>query len=238
MDSSRFPGKALASETGLPLVVHVMRQAMAASTIDRVLIAAPDQVILDAVTAHGGEAVLTRPDHPNGTSRIAEVMETLDPIYTTVVNVQGDEPEIDPAIIDAVVETLRADPDAPMATIASPIESPEDLSNPNIVKVALDTQGRALSFSRAAIPTHPDDSAAPTPPLRHVGLYAYERSFLPQFLAWSPTPLELTEHLEQLRVLENGCPIAVAICPSSGEGIDTPEQYTAFVNRYRATHPA
>ena len=240
MDSSRFPGKALASETGLPLVVHVMRRALAARTIDRVLVAAPDQAILDAVHAHGGEAILTRHDHLNGTSRIAEAVEHLDPSFTTVVNVQGDEPELEPTTIDAAVEALHADPDAPMATIASPIVNAEDFQNPNIVKVVLDPCGRALYFSRAAIPADRDGagSKALAQPLRHVGLYAYERTFLPRFLAWAATPLETTECLEQLRVLEHGCPIAVAICPSSSEGIDTPEQYTAFVNRTRAADPA
>lgn len=240
MDSSRFPGKALASETGLPLIVHVMHRARAARTIDRVLVAAPDKAILDAVRAHGGEAILTRHDHPNGTSRIAEVVEHLDPSFTTIVNVQGDEPELEPATIDAVVEALHNDPDAPMATIASPIEHLGDLENPNIVKVVLDHRSRALYFSRAAIPADRDGegSKALAQPLRHVGLYAYERTFLPRFLAWSPSPLEITERLEQLRVLEHGCPIAVAVRPCSSEGIDTPEQYTAFVNRTRAADPA
>jgi 3-deoxy-manno-octulosonate cytidylyltransferase (CMP-KDO synthetase) len=238
MDSSRFPGKALASDTGLPLVVHVMQQAMKAATIDRVLVAAPDQAILDAVHAHGGEAMMTRADHPNGTSRIAEVAEHLDDAIELIVNVQGDEPEIEPELIDAVVDALARDREAPMATIASPMLSPEDLLDPNVVKVVLDQQGRALLFSRAPIPFARNSNEATPPPLRHVGLYAYRRAFLGEFASWPPSPLEEIEGLEQLRVLEHGRPIAVAVRPSMGQGIDTPEQYAAFVKRCRARHHA
>ena len=232
MESERFPGKALVAETGTPLVMHVMEQARQATEVDRVVVVAPPGPIIDTVQAAGGEAMATRLDHPNGTSRIAEVAEQLQ--ADILVNVQGDEPEIEPATIDAAISALRANPDCPMATVASPFGPEDDPTDPNLVKVVLDQQGRALLFSRSAIPHQRDpgtESAAP--PLRHVGIYAYQRSFLGEFSRWAPTPLEQTEKLEQLRVLENGRSIAVAIRRCFHQGIDTPEQYAAFVQRYR-----
>ena len=232
MESERFPGKALAAETGTPLVMHVMEQVRQAAEVDRVVVVAPPGPIIDTVQAAGGEAMATRFDHPNGTSRIAEVAAQLE--ADILVNVQGDEPEIEPATIDAAISALRANPDCPMATVASPFGPDDDPADPNLVKVVLNQQGRALLFSRAAIP-HPRDPAteSPAPLLRHVGIYAYQRSFLGEFASWPPTPLEQTEKLEQLRVLENGRSIAVAIRPCFHQGIDTPEQYAAFVERYR-----
>ncbi len=238
MDSTRFPGKALVAQTGTPLVMHVVEQARKAKKVDRIIVAAPDQEIIDVVQSHGGEAVLTRIDHPNGTSRIAEVAEALDESVEIIVNVQGDEPEIAPEAIDAVIEALENDLECSMATIATPMSSDADAENPNIVKVVCDQRGRALYFSRAAIPVHRDAKDDHTDVrLRHVGLYAYRRDFLPTFASWSPTPLELREKLEQLRVLEHGHPISVAMCEVPGEGIDTPEQYTAFVSRHQSGHP-
>lgn len=239
MASSRFPGKALVAETGLPLVVHVLQQAQEAKLVNRVIVAAPDKEIIEAVHAHGGEALLTRMDHPNGTSRIAEVAESLDSSIEILVNVQGDEPEIDPAVIDAVIQTLREKVDSPVATVASPFGPGDDIENPNLVKVVLDQQSRALLFSRAPIPFDRDNSAQRAHQvLRHVGIYAYRRDFLAEFASWPPTPLEQTEQLEQLRILEQGRSIAVTIQSCSGEGIDTPEQYAKFLTRHRLSNPA
>ena len=239
MASSRFPGKALVAETGLPLGVHVLAQARQARRVDRVIVAAPDPEIIEAVETHGGEAILTSENHPNGTSRIAEVAEALDPSIEILVNVQGDEPEIDPSLIDLVIETLQSDPESPVATIASPFGPGDEIEDPNLVKVVLDERSRALLFSRAPIPVDRDGAGhASAQPLRHVGIYAYRRPFLAEFAAWQPTPLEETEKLEQLRILENGRSIAVAVRSCSGEGIDTPEQYAKFLSRHRASNPA
>ena len=235
MASTRFPGKPLAAETGRPLVLHVADRAAAAATIDRVIVAAPDPEIISVARAGGIEAMLTREDHPNGTSRLAEVVERLGSELnpdSVVVNVQGDEPELDPGTIDAVVEALDLDQAADMATIASPFGPEEDPANPNLVKVVTAIDGRAMYFSRSPIPVDRDGGGVE--PLRHVGLYAYRRSFLATFAAWPESPLERSERLEQLRVLEHGGRIAVGIHATDAGGIDTPAQYEAFVARWRA----
>jgi len=231
--SVRFPRKALAAETGTPLVAHVARAAACAETPDRVVVATDSAEIIAAVEPLGVAAVLTRRDHPNGASRIAEACETLAvPDDAIVVNVQGDEPEIEPEAIDAVARALAAS-DAPAATLASPFAPDEDPADPNLVKVVLDLAGDALLFSRAPIP-YVRESQGRAAPLRHVGLYAYRRSFLREYAAMAPTPLEETEGLEQLRILEHGRRIAVTVRPSASAGIDTPEQYARFVARWRA----
>lgn len=236
--STRFPGKPLVAKTGKPLIQHVCEQAARSRSIGRIIVATDDRRILDAVRGFGGEAVMTREDHPNGTSRIAEVAAGLD--CEIVVNVQGDEPSIEPELIDAAVEALRRTPEAPMATIASPFGPHDDPTDPNIVKVVLSTRGTALYFSRAPIPCWRDrerDLAADpkarpiAEPLKHVGLYVYRRAFLATFVGLPATPLERTEQLEQLRVLEHGYPIAVATGEAAFHGIDTPEQYEAWVRR-------
>lgn len=240
--STRFPGKPLADRTGKPLIQHVHEAVARAKRIRRVVVATDDPRIADAVARFGGEAVMTG-EHPNGTSRIAEAVDKLYPASggassgapEVIVNVQGDEPEIAPAVIDALVDALAADPDAPMATVASPLpEDGDEAMNPNVVKVVVDRRGRALYFSRAPIPHHRDPDPPTSAPshLRHLGLYAYRRAFLPTYLALPATPLELAEKLEQLRVLEHGHPIAVVLTPTSHAGIDTPEQYEAFVQRH------
>jgi 3-deoxy-manno-octulosonate cytidylyltransferase (CMP-KDO synthetase) len=184
---------------------------------------------------------MTRSDHANGTSRIAEAVADIDADF--VVNVQGDEPEIDPRLIDLAVRELAAQADCPVSTVASPFAADEDPANPNIVKVVLDRRGRALYFSRALIPfdrgmgqtvTGARPHAAGGGPLKHVGMYVYRRPFLDEYVRLEPTPLERAERLEQLRILEHGCPIAVAIGESHHHGIDTPEQYEAFVQRCAA----
>jgi 3-deoxy-manno-octulosonate cytidylyltransferase (CMP-KDO synthetase) len=229
--STRFPGKPLAAETGRPLIQHVVEQVQQASRLDRVIVATDDDRIAAAVRRFGGEAIMTREDHPNGTSRIAQVVAELgDACPQIVVNVQGDEPEIPPAVIDALVDALESDTEAPMATIASPFAADEDPGNPNIVKVVVDQRGRAMYFSRSLIPFDRDGQGAPAP-LKHLGIYAYRRSFLPVYVGLSATPLEQCEKLEQLRVLEHGHAIRVVEAVAHHHGIDTPEQYAAFVRR-------
>jgi 3-deoxy-manno-octulosonate cytidylyltransferase (CMP-KDO synthetase) len=234
--STRFPGKVLARETGRPLIQHVCEQAAKARCAERVIVATDSRTVADAVERFGGEAALTRADHPNGTSRIAEVAESLDD--DIIVNVQGDEPEIEPELIDAAVEALLAHDDCVVGTAASPFMDDEDPADPNIVKVVCDSVGRALCFSRALIPHHRDAERSTEPPaqspLKHVGLYVYRRPFLAEYVKLPPTPLERTEHLEQLRILEHGERIAVAVRECRHHGIDTPEQYAAFVQRWRA----
>lgn len=238
--STRFPGKPLVAKTGKPLIQHVCEQAARSRSVGRIIVATDDERIMAAVRGFGGEAVMTRGDHPNGTSRIAEVAATLG--CEIIVNVQGDEPSIEPELIDAAVDALRATRDAPMSTIASPFGAHEDPSDPNIVKVVVSQRGTALYFSRSPIPCWRDrdrdltvsPNARPrAAPLKHVGLYVYRREFLATFINLPPTPLEQTEQLEQLRVLEHGYPIAVAIGTAAFHGIDTPEQYEAWVERLR-----
>jgi 3-deoxy-manno-octulosonate cytidylyltransferase (CMP-KDO synthetase) len=178
---------------------------------------------------------MTSPEHANGTSRIAEVAATLDDDY--IVNVQGDEPEIDPRLIDLAVEALVADDDCVMSTVASPFAPGEDPADRHINKVVVDAHGRALYFSHALIPHNRDEiDEPPARPLKHVGLYVYRRPFLATYVALPPTPLEQTEHLEQLRVLEHGYRIAVAVAEAHHHGIDTPQQYEAFVSRWKGAN--
>ncbi len=226
--SARFAGKVLADRTGKPLIQHVHERAARAALVDRVIVATDDERIVAAVEAFGGEAVMTSPDHANGTSRIAEVARSLDD--EIIVNVQGDEPEIEPGLIDLTIRALAGRADFPMATLASPFAPGEDPADPNIVKVVADRAGRALYFSRSLIP-HDRDGAGARPPLKHVGIYVYRRDFLLTYVTLGPTPLEQAERLEQLRVLEHGYPIAVAVGDVPHHGIDTAQQYEAFVTR-------
>lgn len=237
-DSTRFPGKPLANQTGKPLIQHVVEQARLAKSIDKVFVATDDQRIFDAVQAFGGDVIMTG-EHANGTSRIAEAVSQIPESEQPqiVVNVQGDEPEIEPALIDAAIDALQMDPDAGMSTLASTFAPNEDPADPNIVKVVVSTQNRALYFSRSLIP-FVRDADEPTRPdmfLKHPGLYAYRRDFLIKYITLPPTPLEQIEKLEQLRVLEHGLPIAVARVDSRHHGIDTPQQYDEFVTRFRAS---
>jgi 3-deoxy-manno-octulosonate cytidylyltransferase (CMP-KDO synthetase) len=229
--STRFPGKPLADLTGKPLILHVLDRARACATVGRIIVATDDERIRDVVARAGFEARMTRADHPNGTSRIAEVAETLD--EELVVNIQGDEPQIEPELVDRTVRTLAAHPDAPMATLVSPFAPGEDPANPNIVKCVRGVDGRALYFSRSLVPFDRDRGPDAVRPMKHVGLYVYRRAFLRTFLALAPTPLERTESLEQLRVLEHGHRIVCAEGEAHFTGIDTPEQYAAFVARMK-----
>lgn len=229
--SSRLPNKPLADIAGVPMVVRVALQARK-SAATRVVVAADSPSIVQACLAHGIDAILTRADHPSGSDRLAEACTQLGlDSDDMVVNVQGDEPLIDPALIDAVAQVLAAAPTASMGTAAHPIASLEDYVNPNVVKVVCNAQGLAHYFSRAPIPLHRDQASAQWwdenstfTPLRHVGIYAYRAGFLRGFPQLQPAPTEAVESLEQLRALWHGYSIAVHITHSApGAGVDTPE---------------
>lgn len=234
--STRFPGKPLAAETGKPLIQHVYERVTHARLVDRVIVATDDERILQAVRGFGGEAEMTRSDHATGTDRIAEVAAKLGEEFDTVLNVQGDEPELEPGSVDRVVEVIRSHRDCPVATLACRFARREDAENPNNVKVVLDGQERALYFSRSLVPHSRDAgelSAEACPWLLHLGIYAYSRNFLLKLANMAATPLERLEKLEQLRVLENGYAIAVGVVDRAAIGVDTAEDYTAFVERYK-----
>ena len=238
LGSTRFPRKVLASRTGKPLIQHVWEQTRRAASLSRVVVATDEREVHDIVLGFGGESVLTSPSHPNGSSRLAEAASILGvPPEALVVNVQGDEPEMDPAVIDAAVALARTS-GAEVSTVASPLAPHEAFDNPNIVKVVMRADGMALYFSRAKVPFPREGGAAGTPEaapvLKHIGLYVYRAAFLRTYVTLPPTPLERTEMLEQLRVLEHGYRIAVAVQRCDLVGVDSPEQYEAFVKRYEA----
>lgn len=228
--STRLPDKPLADIAGQPMVVRVAQRA-SASSARRVVVAADSPAIVQACQAHGVEAVLTRADHASGSDRLAQACELLGLSgQDLVVNVQGDEPLIEPALIDSVAALLEARPEASMSTAAHAIESVEEFTNPNVVKVVLDVRDLAMYFSRAPIPWWRDGFAAgigelPLPrPLRHVGIYGYRAGFLRQFPGLAHAPVEVTEALEQMRALWHGHRIAVHVTTTPpGVGVDTPQ---------------
>lgn len=230
--SSRLPSKPLADISGLPMVVRVaQRVASGLPAGTRVVVAADHPSILQACTRHGVEALLTRVDHPSGSDRLAEACELLQLAdEAIVVNVQGDEPLIDPTLVSAVATLLQQRPEASMSTAAHPLHDVTDFVNPNVVKVVLDAQALALYFSRAPIAWWRDGFAQgittlPEPaPLRHIGIYGYRVGFLRQFPRLSQAPIEVTEALEQLRAMWHGHRIAVHVTHEApGPGVDTPE---------------
>lgn len=234
MASSRLPDKPLADIAGIPMVVRVAQRAQE-SGADLCVVATDDSRIVQACQAHGIATVLTRADHHCGSDRLAEACALLGlPDDAVVVNVQGDEPLIEPALITSVAAELRARPDCVMSTAAHVIDSVADFLNPNVVKLVLDKRRTALYFSRAPIAWWRDGmapgmaAALPSPaPLRHIGIYAYRTGFLRRFPALEPAPMELAESLEQLRVLWHGERIAVHISlHAPGPGVDTPEDLT------------
>ncbi|RZT97963.1 3-deoxy-manno-octulosonate cytidylyltransferase [Rivibacter subsaxonicus] len=229
--STRLPDKPLADIAGKPMVVHVAERA-ARSGARQVVVAADDARIVAACAAHGVRAILTRVDHATGSDRLAEACTLLGLADEEIVlNVQGDEPLIDPALVDACAALLAARPECVMATAAHAIDTVEEFVNPNVVKLICDAQGRALTFSRAPLPWWRDGNVAGViaqlpspPPLRHVGLYAYRAGFLRRYPTLPACPLETIESLEQLRVLWHGERIAVHVAASRpGPGVDTPE---------------
>ena len=239
-ESTRLPAKALLRETGKYLVQHVYEQALKVRGVDHVVIATDDSRIMAAVAAFGGNAVMTRKDHPSGTDRIAEVSAGLR--ADVVINLQGDEPLLNPAYLELLTQLLRDDPAAEMATLAVPVRDEETYRNPNAVKVVCDLAGKALYFSRSPLPYvrdgRPDFTVVPPIFLHHLGLYAYRRTALLKFAGLPPHPLEQLEKLEQLRSLGHGWTIRVGVVPTAGHGVDTPADYARFVAEYRRRQAA
>lgn len=234
--SSRLPGKPLLRETGKYLIQHVYENASQSTRASTVVVATDDGRIARAVESFGGRAVMTREDHVSGTDRVAEVAATLG--CDAIVNIQGDEPQFDPAGIDQLVQLLEADPQASVSTLATPIRSAVMYRDPNAVKVVCDDTGRALYFSRSPIPYcrdgEPDLNANPPFALLHVGVYAYRTDVLLRIASSPPHQLEQAEKLEQLRVLGQGGTIRVGVIPHAHRGVDTPGDYAAFVRDYFA----
>jgi 3-deoxy-manno-octulosonate cytidylyltransferase (CMP-KDO synthetase) len=220
--STRLPGKALLPIAGKPMIEHVYRRASEARSLSRVLVACDDERIRAAVEAFGGEAVMTRPDHPSGTDRIAEAVRDTE--ADVVVNIQGDEPLIDPEDIDLAVRPLAEDPSCPMSTLITPIREARDLADPSCVKAVVDLKGWALYFSRSLVPyPRAAEAIAEQPIYRHIGLYAYRKDFLLLYATLPSTPLQRAESLEQLRVLEHGYRIRCVETPRESIGVDTEE---------------
>lgn len=229
--STRFPGKPLVDIAGKPMIQHVYERTSLTASVDRVIVATDDQRIFDAVEAFGGEAQMTRDDHPSGTDRLAEVAARID--ADLIVNVQGDEPLIDPEMIDAAIAPLLEDPAIVMGTLKTRLDDSGEYANPNVVKVVTDRDGFALYFSRAAIP-HGRDLAAGSVPdrvFKHIGLYVYRRDFLLRYPSLPETPLEQLEKLEQLRALEHGYRIRVVETDRQSIGVDTPEDVDKVLQR-------
>ena len=226
--STRLPGKPLLEIAGKPMIQWVVERVRRARTVGQVLVATDDPRIVEAVRAFGGRAVLTSADHPSGTDRIAEAVRGLD--AAVVVNVQGDEPLIHPAVVDACVRPLLEGEEAPVVTACVPIASAGVRDDPAVVKVVRDLKGYALYFSRSVIPLDRDGEGV-GPWYKHLGLYAYRREFLLEYVGWEPTPLERTERLEQLRVLERGFRIRVVTVEHDSVAVDTPEALAAVRGR-------
>jgi 3-deoxy-manno-octulosonate cytidylyltransferase (CMP-KDO synthetase) len=240
--STRFPEKILYPLAGRPLIQWVVERVRAARRLDAVLVATDDPRIAAAARAVGGEPVLTRPEHPSGTDRIAEALG--DRPVRAVINVQGDEPFIDPDLIDALVDDLLGPETWDMVTAAVPLHDESDIRNPAIVKVVTASNGQALYFSRAVIPHYRDLPLAEAATCglyhRHLGIYGYTPAYLRRLVATPPSPLELAEKLEQLRALQLGCRMKVRVTRPMGPGIDTPEDVPRAEAWMRAalTHPA
>ena len=225
-DSSRLPGKPLADIGGTPMIVRVMRRAALATLVDDVLVATDDQRIADAVTAHGGKAVMTPAGIASGSDRIALAARSMAGVEI-IVNIQGDEPLIPPAMIDEAIAPLLRDQGINVGTLVRRITTVAELQNPGIPKVTLDARGRCLYFSRSPIPygrdCGPEELIARWPVYRHIGLYVFRREFLLAFAAMPPTPLERAEKLEQLRILEHGHAIYAVVTEHDSIAVDTPD---------------
>jgi len=216
--STRFPGKPLHLVAGKPLLRRVMERCQRAKNLDALIIATDDMRIAEAALDWGAEVALTSPRHQSGTDRVAEVTRNTKG-FAFVINIQGDEPLVDPRLIDQFVEKLRSDRNLDIITAAHPFENPEDALSPHQVKVVVDLNGNALYFSRAPIPFSRSDRSLF---LRHQGIYGFRRDALLRFVKWKPGPLERTESLEQLRALENGVNVHVLVTKHGSPGVDTP----------------
>ena len=223
--STRLPGKPLAMIAGKPMIQHVYERACRALLPQEVVVATDSKIVADAVESFGGKVMMTSPDHPSGTDRLAEVALSY-PDIDVIVNVQGDEPMIPPEVIDKLAQAFEDDKDLNMTTLKT-LMGEEEYNNPNAVKVVTDQNGYALYFSRSLLP-YPRNKTADFKVYKHVGIYAYRRSFLLSYAAYEPTPLEQIEGLEQLRVLENGQRIKVLESKFQGIGIDTQEDLDAI----------
>lgn len=230
--SSRFPGKMIASDTGKPLVQHVVEQVRQCKGIDEIIVAVDDERIVAALKPFKTRCVMTDPGHPSGTDRVAEVAGRVGKGADIIVNVQGDEPEIEPRTIDDLLEHMKESGDE-MMTAATPFGPPADPGDPNLVKVVISGSGRAMYFSRAAVPFLREATAPRPTYYLHIGIYAYRQDTLVRLAGWKPTPCESAEKLEQLRALEHDIRIGVMRVERWSHGIDTPAQYTEFVARFR-----
>lgn len=231
--STRFPAKVVAKDTGKFLVQHTYERALYANSVEDVLVATDDDRVMAACKSFDGRCVMTSADHQSGTDRIAEAVSDID--ADIIVNLQADEPEIDPANIDYLIDLLDGDKDAVMATLVAGFDNAEQVTDPNVVKCVTDVGGRAIYFSRSPIPYARDEGGIGDYKIyrRHLGIYAYRKDFLMKITKHPQTQLELTEKLEQLRVIENGYSIITGKVEQSWTGIDTPEQYADFVKRMR-----
>ena len=234
--STRFPGKPLHIIAGKPLLRHVWEQCMRAKSLDAVIIATDDMRIAHAAFDWGAEVALTSPKHQSGTDRIAEVVKKAKQ-FAYIVNIQGDEPLIDPRLIDKIIKKLRSNRNVEIVTAGHPFSNPGELASPHQVKVAMDRYGRALDFSRQPIAKKNESVKI----LRHQGIYGFRRRTLLQFVKWKQTPRERAESLEQLRALENGVKVHVLVTKHGSPGVDTPadaealEQKLARANRSRVS---
>ena len=224
--SSRFPGKPLHLIAGRPLLQHVWEQCRRARALDSVIIATDDMRIAEAAFAWGAEVSLTRPDHASGTDRIAEVAKKLRGV-SHIINIQGDEPLVEAALLNRLARKMQRNPQVEMITAVHPFSDPADARSPHQVKAVLDRKGRALYFSRHAIP-YPREPGVPIQYFRHQGIYGYRRDLLLRFVGWPPSPLERAEALEQLRALENGVNIHVVVTQSGSPVVETPEDAAAI----------
>ena len=228
--STRLPGKPLKDVAGKPMICRVYDRASQAKTLAGVVVATDDERILRAVEDHGGRAMMTAKDHPTGTDRLAEVAEAY-PDVDLIINVQGDEPLIEPSLIDELGRAFDGDAELQMATVMTPMEDEAEQKNPNNVKVVTDKNGCALYFSRSLLPYPRNDAG--TPVYKHIGIYAYRRDFLLAYAKMTPTPLERAESLEQLRALENGYKIKCIRTNARFVGVDTPEDLAKVNEIYR-----
>lgn len=242
LGSTRLTRKPLLAETGKTLIQHTWEAALCCETLSEILVAVDAPELAETVRAFGGRCELTG-EHPSGTDRIAEVVRRCCPNAEIVVNIQGDEPEIDPAHVDAAVRALAEHPDWQMSTLVTPIRDTGQLHSPHLVKAVVAADGRALYFSRSMVPFLRDArvedllASGESPWRQHIGLYAYRREFLLRLTQLPPSPLERMEKLEQLRALEHGATIGTVLVPHSAPGIDTPDDYRQFVARWRERHP-
>lgn len=237
LQSTRLPEKVLLRETGKTLIQHTWERACQSKIADHVLIATDSERVAEAVAAFGGHCIMTRPDHESGTDRMAEVARNL-PEFELLVNLQGDEPEIRPADIDRAIELLQTHPATDIGTLACPLADPLRVADPSIVKVVFDSEMRAMYFSRCPVPFLRAGQQAFLPPQtslwhQHVGIYVYRRNVLLQLTSLPRPAIEIAESLEQLRALHFGKLIRVGLVAESAPGIDTREDYEAFVRRCR-----